>query len=106
MQNLDYEQIPFRCRRCHEYGHLFREFPLNEPKHKPGKEGDRADSGFTKVTSRKRGSWKQEHQEIHKKIATSNPFRVLKNKEKTLEARSTMNKVPNSGDEKPITKIL
>ena len=20
LQNLDYEQVPFRCRRCHEYG--------------------------------------------------------------------------------------
>jgi len=28
-QTLDYEHIPFRCRKCHEYGHLFKEFPLN-----------------------------------------------------------------------------
>jgi len=28
-QMLDYEHIPFRCRRCHEYGHIFKEFPLN-----------------------------------------------------------------------------
>ena len=35
MQNLDYEQIPFRCRRCHEYGHLFRECSLNESKLNP-----------------------------------------------------------------------
>jgi hypothetical protein len=30
IQNIDYEQIPFRCRRCHEHGHLIREFPLNK----------------------------------------------------------------------------
>eukprot|EP00253_Pinus_taeda_P020851 PITA_20851 len=24
---IDYEHIPFRCRRCHEYDHLFRECP-------------------------------------------------------------------------------
>lgn len=29
-QPLDYEHIPFRCRRCHEYGHLVRQFPLNK----------------------------------------------------------------------------
>ena len=41
MQNLDYEQIPFRFCRFHKYSHLFRECPLNfEPKQKPGKEGD------------------------------------------------------------------
>ena len=28
-QTLEYEHIPFRCRRCHEYGHLFKECPLN-----------------------------------------------------------------------------
>ena len=28
-QMLDYEHIPFRCKRCHEYGHMFKECPLN-----------------------------------------------------------------------------
>ena len=46
-QTLDYEQIPFRCCRCHEYSHLFREFLMNEPKLNPGKEGDHVDQGFT-----------------------------------------------------------
>jgi hypothetical protein len=30
-QTIDYEHIPFRCRKCHEHGHLFRDFPLNSP---------------------------------------------------------------------------
>jgi hypothetical protein len=30
IQNIDYEQIPFRCRRFHEHGHLIRECPLNK----------------------------------------------------------------------------
>ena len=51
MQNLDYEKIPFRCHRFYEYGHLFREFPMNDPKKKPGKESDPTDPGFTKVDS-------------------------------------------------------
>jgi len=29
-QPMDYEHISFRCRRCHEYGHLFRQWPLNK----------------------------------------------------------------------------
>jgi hypothetical protein len=30
IQNIDYEEIPFRCRRCHEHGNLYRECPLNK----------------------------------------------------------------------------
>ena len=26
-QLLDYEHLPFRCHRCHEYGHLAKECP-------------------------------------------------------------------------------
>ena len=31
-QNLDYEGVPFRCRRCHKIGHLYKDFPLNKNK--------------------------------------------------------------------------
>jgi hypothetical protein len=30
IQSINYEKIPFRCRRFHEHGHLFRECPLNK----------------------------------------------------------------------------
>ena len=29
VQQLDYEYLPFRCRICHEYGHLLRQCPRN-----------------------------------------------------------------------------
>ena len=51
LEKLDYEQIPFQCRRFHEYGHLFKEFPMNDTKKKPGKEDDLVDPCFTKVAS-------------------------------------------------------
>lgn len=27
-QILEYEGIPFQCSRCHEVGHLYKDFPL------------------------------------------------------------------------------
>ena len=35
-QPIDYEQIPFRCRKCHEHGHLSRECPLNKKEEDKG----------------------------------------------------------------------
>ena len=29
IQPLDYEHVPFRCRKCHALGHLFRDCPQN-----------------------------------------------------------------------------
>ena len=31
IQPIDYEQLPFRCRLCHEYGHLGRNYPIYGP---------------------------------------------------------------------------
>ena len=31
---IDYEWIPFRCRRCHKHGHLFKYCPQNKIKNK------------------------------------------------------------------------
>ena len=30
VQTVDYEHFPFRCRKCHEHGHLLRDFPLSK----------------------------------------------------------------------------
>eukprot|EP00253_Pinus_taeda_P034636 PITA_34636 len=30
VQTVDYEHIPFRCCKCHEHGHIFRDCPLNK----------------------------------------------------------------------------
>ena len=36
MQKVDYEQLPFKCRRCHEYEHFVKRFP-KEVTEDPGK---------------------------------------------------------------------
>ena len=54
LQPIDYEHIQFRCRRCHEYGHLFRQCPLNAlPQGHQPKNVDK-DEGFEKVQNRRR----------------------------------------------------
>jgi len=29
-QAINYEQIHFHCKKCHEHGYLIREFPMNK----------------------------------------------------------------------------
>ena len=77
LQTLDYKQIPFRCRRCHQYGHMFRDFPTNIPKTTTRKEEEKQDQGFNRVSSRKRGGRKQDNQDAEKKISVSNKFGAL-----------------------------
>ena len=48
-QRLDYENIPFRCRHCHEHGHFSRNCPQNVldlPPKPPQEKGSDAE-GFT-----------------------------------------------------------
>jgi hypothetical protein len=44
IQTIDYEHIPFRCRKFHEHGHLFRDFPLNSQGPNAGEASKRMDS--------------------------------------------------------------
>ena len=58
IQPLDFEHVPFRCRRCHLHGHLYRDCPLNaSSKNKDGPAASSPD-GFTKVTHRRRANKK------------------------------------------------
>lgn len=49
VQTIDYEHIPFHCRKCHEHGHLFRDFPLNLQSKNNVMEARKDAEGFTKV---------------------------------------------------------
>jgi hypothetical protein len=49
IQELDYEQIPFKCLRCHAYGHFAKSCPKASEESGPVKEDD-----FQPVTNRRR----------------------------------------------------
>jgi hypothetical protein len=57
-QTLDYEHIPFRCRRCHEHGHLYRDCPVIKQAAKPNETMQK--DGFTTVASRRRNPPKKQ----------------------------------------------
>jgi len=77
MQPLDYEHIPFRCRKCHTHGHLFRDCPLNLPPETPKAKDTKDNEGFTKVTNKRKAPKKLQNSEVTRKINTSNSFDVL-----------------------------
>lgn len=49
VQAVDYEHIPFRCHKCHEHGHLFRDCPLNKREEYQNTSKGKDHMGFTKV---------------------------------------------------------
>jgi len=78
VQTVDYEHIPFRCRKCHEHGHLIRECPLNKEEDKSKLKTKKDIENFQKVSSRGKGNKrepKQQHKEEQK--ASQNKFQVL-----------------------------
>eukprot|EP00253_Pinus_taeda_P013643 PITA_13643 len=56
VQIVDYEHIPFRCRKFHEHGHLFRDCPLNKEINKSRSNTVKESDSFQKVVNRSKGS--------------------------------------------------
>lgn len=96
-QPIDYEHIPFRCRKCHEYGHLYRQCPLNkeeelkrsqeEHQRNTGKT-EETDRGFQPVTRRKRQSHERPQTQTQEKPSitiSQNKFRALQSENKDYE---------------------
>lgn len=54
VQTIDYEHIPFHYRRCHEHGHIFRDFPLNLQSKASASETSKDAEGFMKVPSHRK----------------------------------------------------
>jgi hypothetical protein len=82
-QTIDYEHIPFRCRKCHEHGHLFRDCPLNAsaPKQAEVKQKD----GFTSVTGRRKNPTKKQNQSSAARTPSKNSFEALNQLQKEVE---------------------
>ena len=94
MQTVDYEQIPFKCKYCHEYGH-FANFCTKNPDKSNVEESPK--EGWN-VASKKRGArGSPMHPSTSSaKNATGNKFQALANEEievvELLEGQET--KIP------------
>ena len=58
VQTVDYEHIPFRSHKCHEHGHLFRDFPQNKMEDNLRTNRSKDSEGFTKMGGRGKGGGK------------------------------------------------
>jgi hypothetical protein len=79
-QTIDYEHIPFRCRKFHEHGHLFRDFPLNAPPPPKGKlkKNQRKDSPRFQIEENKLRRSPQPSMEKRTRITTHlNPLTIF-----------------------------
>jgi hypothetical protein len=77
-QPLDYENIPFRCRKCHVHGHGFRDCILNNTNLENKVKEEMHDEGFTKIPSkRKDGKHTPKQQTITQPKNSTNNFQVL-----------------------------
>jgi hypothetical protein len=76
-QTIDYEHIPFRCRKCHEHGHLFRECPLNNIQKEGNTEGGKDKDGFVQPAGKRRQGARRQPAQVSNDPSTSNKFAIL-----------------------------
>ena len=96
MQTIDYEHIPFRCRKCHEHRHLFRECPLNAA-HKEGNlEADKDKDGFVQASGKRRQGGIKQVTHVSKDLSTNNKYEVLQDQPKnpSVSQAAPMEKTP------------
>jgi len=96
-QPIDYEHIPFRCRRCHEYGHLYRQCPQNregevtrimEEEKRKVEGSDIRENGFKEVQRRQKPrqeGTRGQPKEKNIPVENQNKFQVLQDEEEEIE---------------------
>jgi hypothetical protein len=80
-QTIDYEHIPFRCRKCHEHGHLFRECPVNNAQKEGNPEVSKDKDGFVQPAGKRRQGVRRQPAQVSKDPSTSNKFAILQDQE-------------------------
>lgn len=55
VQVVDNEHVPFRCCKCHEHGHLYRDCPMNKLESNTKATMGKDPEGFTKLGNKGKG---------------------------------------------------
>ena len=77
-QNLDYEQLLFKCRGCHEYGHFQSNCPKNSPTEKAREEGwQQARKGKSKPKGQRNEQTVPQNTKSSGTKDTENSFNIL-----------------------------
>jgi hypothetical protein len=85
IQSIDYEQIPFRCRRCHEHGHLLRECPLTRKTEQEKTKQNQDEEGFVRPNYKGKGNRRQNKTPANSHPETKNSFEGLGNQTQVRE---------------------
>lgn len=106
IQPLDYEHVPFHCRKCHAHEHLFRDYLLNAKANASDPYDMPNQDGFAKVPSRKRAhkkpsTRKKPQQDTASFPSTSNSFEILAKASKEKPLNSKTNSMPISSSAQP-----
>jgi len=91
VQTVDYEHISFRCRRCHEHGHLFRDYPLDKAENKGKANTMKDNDSFHKVVNKGKGGKRGPKQHLNEVQKVSrNKFQVLEEDEVSMKEDQAM----------------
>jgi len=86
VRTVDYEHIPFRCHKCHEHGHLLRDYPLNKREENQKTNKGKDLEGFTKVGGRGKGGGKRTQKKpSERKLSSDKGFEILEEEEEEEE---------------------
>jgi len=77
VQAVDYEYVPFRCCKCHEHGHLIRDFPLKKLEKNMKTNKGKDHEGFTKMGGKGKGGKKYQRKTSKDKHPSHNSFKIL-----------------------------
>jgi hypothetical protein len=108
-QTINYEHIPFWCRKCHEHGHLFRECPLNMVQKEGNLERGKDKDDFVQPAGKRRQGGRKQPTQVSKDPSTSNKFAILQNQPEKPLNHANPNAPPpgiapqsiNQGTERP-----
>ena len=95
LQKVDYEQLPFKCRKCHEYGHFVKSCPkeaIDDPRKSQEegwqqvKRGKKASNNSPNDNNNYQPEKTKEHVTATKEMDNTNPFIALHIKEGEIPA--------------------